>query len=145
MPLYALCWPLGVVIGPMLGGTFSNPADKFPLLDLPLLRQYPYLMPCLVSAAFSAFGTTLAYFLMEEVRSFLLLAFCGVLYSQCIIIDPPIKEGTRSKTIQEAKVLRIGTRDPCCCSAICPATICYSVPAVIDYIWLRPILRFCRL
>ncbi|KAF9648058.1 MFS general substrate transporter [Thelephora ganbajun] len=66
LPIYALCWPLGVIIGPMLGGTFSNPADKFPLLDVPLLRQYPYAMPCLASAAFSAFGATLAYFLMEE-------------------------------------------------------------------------------
>jgi len=59
----------------MLGGTFSNPADKFPLLDIPLLRRYPYLMPCLVAAAFSAFGSTLAYFLMEEVRGFFAIDF----------------------------------------------------------------------
>ena len=78
LPLYALCWPLGAIIGPMLGGTFSNAADKFPLLDVPLLRQYPYAMPCLVSAGFSIFGATLAYFLMEEVRRFSPLVFCGV-------------------------------------------------------------------
>jgi len=67
LPIYAFCWPLGAIIGPILGGTLSNPAEKFPLLDVPLLRQYPYAMPCLVSAAISAFGTTLVYFLMEEV------------------------------------------------------------------------------
>ena len=68
LPIYALCWPLGVVIGPMLGGAFSNPADKFPLLDVPFLRRYPYAMPCIVSAVISVFGATLAYFLMEEVE-----------------------------------------------------------------------------
>ena len=75
LPIYALCWPLGTVIGPMLGGTFSNPADKFPFLDIPLFRQYPYLMPCLVAAAFSALGCTLGYFLLEEVRSFFVIDF----------------------------------------------------------------------
>ena len=54
----------------MLGGTFSNPADKFPFLDVPLLRQYPYAMPCMISAVISALGATLAYFLMEEVAFF---------------------------------------------------------------------------
>jgi len=66
----------------MLGGVFSNPADKFPFLDVPLLRQYPYAMPCLVSAAISALGATLAYFLMEEVRHSLSLSFGGALYSR---------------------------------------------------------------
>ena len=70
LPIYGLCWPLGTVIGPVLGGTFSNAANKYPLLDIPLLRQYPYAMPCLVASAFSLFGVTLAYFLMEEVRCF---------------------------------------------------------------------------
>ena len=59
----------------MLGGTFSNPADKFPPLDIPLFRRYPYLMPCLVAAAVSAVGSTLAYFLLEEVRSFFAIGF----------------------------------------------------------------------
>lgn len=67
LPIYALCWPFGSIIGPMLGGAFSNAADKFPLLDVPLLRQYPYAMPCLISAVVSAVGATLAYFLLEEV------------------------------------------------------------------------------
>ena len=67
LPIYALCWPFGSIVGPMLGGTFSNAADKFPLLDVPLLRQYPYAMPCLISAAVSAVGAALAYFLLEEV------------------------------------------------------------------------------
>jgi len=66
LPIYAMCWPLGVIIGPVLGGTFSNPADKFPLLDVPFLRQYPYAMPCVISTVISVLGATLTYFLMEE-------------------------------------------------------------------------------
>ena len=75
LPIYALCWPLGSIIGPILGGTFSNPADKFPLLDIPFLRRYPYAMPCLVASGFSVFGVTLAYFLMEEVCIFFSVRF----------------------------------------------------------------------
>ena len=54
----------------MLGGTFSNPADKFSFLDVPLLRRYPYAMPGIVAATFTFFGVALAYFLMEEVCGF---------------------------------------------------------------------------
>lgn len=82
LPIYALSWPLGTVIGPMLGGTFSNPADKFPLLDVPFLRQYPYALPCLMAATLSAFGATLAYFLIDEVRGFSISAFCDTLDSR---------------------------------------------------------------
>ena len=70
LPIYGICWPLGTIIGPILGGTFSNPADKFPLLDIPLLRQFPYAMPSLIAAAVSIFGAVLAYFLLEEVWGF---------------------------------------------------------------------------
>ena len=143
MPIYALCWPLGTVIGPMLGGTFSNPADKFPLLDIPLLRQYPYLMPCLVSAAFSAVGATLAYFLLEEVRTVSPSAFRGCYTHECIEIDSPIKEGARTKTTQEGKVLRIGIRSPGRGSTVCPPVICHSVPAVVDPLRFRSLFRFC--
>ena len=59
----------------MLGGMFSRPADKFPFLDIPLLRHYPYAMPCMISAVISALGATLAYFLMEEVRGFFIIDF----------------------------------------------------------------------
>ena len=50
----------------MLGCTFSNAADKFPFLDMSLLRQYPYAMPYVISAAVPAAGATLAYFLLVD-------------------------------------------------------------------------------
>jgi len=100
LPIYALCWPLGAIIGPILGGTFSNPADRFPLLDIPLLRQFPYAMPSLISAAFSAFGATLAYFLMEEVRRFSPLTFCGVVHT---LLTNTSKQTLPSKKTQVPK------------------------------------------
>jgi len=30
LPIFALAWPVGSVIGPLIGGTFSNPANTFP-------------------------------------------------------------------------------------------------------------------
>jgi hypothetical protein len=144
MPLYVLSWTIGTIIGPMLGGTFSNPADKFPLLDVPLLRQYPYAMPCMISAGLSMFGATLAYFLMEEVRRFRPQFSVACLTHEHITIDSSIKESTSGRATQAGKVLRIGARYPSCCSVICSAAICHSVPAIIDHLWLRSGFCFRR-
>ncbi|KAI0811272.1 MFS general substrate transporter [Irpex lacteus] len=74
-PIYGLCWPLGSIIGyttdmiirPLLGGTFSNPAEKFPsLFDNHLFRTYPYLLPSLVAASIAFFGVIFGIFFLEE-------------------------------------------------------------------------------
>ena len=70
LPIYAIGLPLGTIVGPLIGGTFSNAADRFRFLDVPLLRQYPYAAPCLISALVSAVGAALTYFLLEEVWRF---------------------------------------------------------------------------
>lgn len=70
LPIYAIGLPLGTIVGPMIGGTFSNAADKFRIFDVPLLRQYPYAAPCLISAMVYAVGAALTYFLLEEVWHF---------------------------------------------------------------------------
>lgn len=48
-PIYGLVWPIGAIIGPLLGGTFSHPADNFPrLFDAALFRSVssPGTQPC---------------------------------------------------------------------------------------------------
>ncbi|KIP09075.1 hypothetical protein PHLGIDRAFT_103288 [Phlebiopsis gigantea 11061_1 CR5-6] len=66
-PLYGLCWPLGAIIGPLIGGTFSNPAEAYPsLFDTQLWRQYPYLLPSAIAAALAACGAVFGYFAFEE-------------------------------------------------------------------------------
>ncbi|KAI0664917.1 MFS general substrate transporter [Cubamyces menziesii] len=66
-PLYGLCWPLGAIIGPLMGGLLSNPATKFPQwFDVELFRRYPYLLPCLAAAAIAFAGCTYGYFYLGE-------------------------------------------------------------------------------
>ncbi|THH06753.1 hypothetical protein EW145_g3866 [Phellinidium pouzarii] len=50
-PIYGLCWPIGVIIGPLIGGVFSDAAQKYPKwFGTALFEAYPYLLPCLVVA-----------------------------------------------------------------------------------------------
>ncbi|KAI0341863.1 MFS general substrate transporter [Trametopsis cervina] len=66
-PIYGLCWPLGAIIGPLLGGAFSNPAEKYPsLFDNHLFRTYPYLLPSLVAATIALAGVVFGIFCLEE-------------------------------------------------------------------------------
>ncbi|THH33951.1 hypothetical protein EUX98_g221 [Antrodiella citrinella] len=66
-PIYGLCWPLGSIVGPLIGGTLSNAADKFPQwFDIEIFRLYPYLLPCLISAALAFVGALAGYFCLEE-------------------------------------------------------------------------------
>lgn len=58
-------------LSPLLGGTFSNPAERYPQwFDYPLLRDYPYFLPCFVAACISCCGAFFAYLYLEEVRIF---------------------------------------------------------------------------
>ncbi|KAJ7582620.1 major facilitator superfamily domain-containing protein [Mycena floridula] len=54
-PIIGLSWTIGNVFGPLIGGSFSNPAKRFPKIfgDSELFRQHPYLLPCAVSAVLS--------------------------------------------------------------------------------------------
>ncbi|KAF8078099.1 major facilitator superfamily domain-containing protein [Lyophyllum atratum] len=66
-PIYGLFWPLGAIIGPLIGGTLSNPATRYPMLfDSPLLRTFPYLLPCLFAALLGLCGVVLAYCFLDE-------------------------------------------------------------------------------
>jgi len=66
-PAYGLCWPVGSIIGPLIGGTFSHPAEKFAMFHESLLFQkYPYFLPCLISAVISLAGAALGWYCLEE-------------------------------------------------------------------------------
>ncbi|THH20372.1 hypothetical protein EW146_g974 [Bondarzewia mesenterica] len=66
-PIYGLTWPLGSIVGPLIGGTFSNPAAKFPdLFDNTFFRTYPYFLPGFIAAAISFTGVIFGYFFLEE-------------------------------------------------------------------------------
>ncbi|GAA6062569.1 hypothetical protein JCM10212_004882 [Sporobolomyces blumeae] len=62
-----LAWSLGSVIGPLLGGYLSHPADRWPgLFSYPFFIENPYALPCLVGALFPCLGAIVGFFFLEE-------------------------------------------------------------------------------
>ncbi|KAG8737253.1 hypothetical protein FRC10_008403 [Ceratobasidium sp. 414] len=60
-------WSTGSTIGPFIGGTLSNPAKLLPrVFDTPFWNEYPYFLPCLVAAMFTAFVFILSAFFLQE-------------------------------------------------------------------------------
>ncbi|THV07911.1 major facilitator superfamily multidrug-resistance, DHA1 sub-family [Dendrothele bispora CBS 962.96] len=65
---FGLWWPFGSIIGPLIGGFFSNPVTNFPdqFGDSILFREYPYLLPCLLIAGMNCLGLVFSYFFLKE-------------------------------------------------------------------------------
>ncbi|KAF8558452.1 MFS general substrate transporter [Imleria badia] len=67
VPIYGIIWPLGGIVGPLIGGSLSHPADKYPqFFDNKFWREYPYFLPCLVGATIAIIGVALSYAFLEE-------------------------------------------------------------------------------
>ncbi|KPV72186.1 uncharacterized protein RHOBADRAFT_56008 [Rhodotorula graminis WP1] len=66
-----LAWSLGSVIGPLLGGYLSHPADNFPALfgGSAFLRANPYALPCFIGALFPFLGAVVGFFFLDETLS----------------------------------------------------------------------------
>ncbi|KZP26895.1 MFS general substrate transporter, partial [Athelia psychrophila] len=65
-PLFGLSWPIGSIIGPLLGGTFSTPAEKYTWLDVSFLRKYPYFLPGGISSVVTFIAVIVGYFMLRE-------------------------------------------------------------------------------
>ncbi|KAJ7841404.1 major facilitator superfamily multidrug-resistance, DHA1 sub-family [Mycena olivaceomarginata] len=59
-----LVWSIATIMAPLIGGVLSNPATKWPstLRKFDILREHPYLLPCVVSGSIAllAFGIAFA-------------------------------------------------------------------------------------
>ncbi|KAJ1916715.1 hypothetical protein IWQ60_008013 [Tieghemiomyces parasiticus] len=66
--LLPLCWNLGTIVGPVIGGLLARPAENFPGLfgHIELFRAYPYMLPCLICSIFGVAAWLSAFFLLEE-------------------------------------------------------------------------------
>ncbi|KAG6807357.1 hypothetical protein H0H92_007876 [Tricholoma furcatifolium] len=63
--LMPMVWAAGATLGPLIGGTLTKPADRFPgVFRATFWKEYPYFLPCLVPAALVliAFIVTLVFF-----------------------------------------------------------------------------------
>jgi len=66
-PIFGLAWPIGSIIGPLIGGTFSNPANTFPnLFRHDFFHTYPYFLPGCIAAVISLTGAIFGYVFLEE-------------------------------------------------------------------------------
>ncbi|KAJ3851546.1 major facilitator superfamily domain-containing protein [Lentinula lateritia] len=67
-PFFGIFWPLGMVLGPLIGGSLSDIALKFPpIFDYAALKAYPYFLPCLVVAAINFAGMLSAFCFLQEI------------------------------------------------------------------------------
>lgn len=60
-----LCWGMGGITGPIIGGLLEHPAENYPALfgRFQLLKDYPYLLPCTVASSITFIGAILSLFL----------------------------------------------------------------------------------
>lgn len=66
--LMSVCFGLGCIIGPIVGGFLSNVSQKYPSL-FPhdgVFGQHPYFFPCLLASVLSAVGAIAGYLYLEE-------------------------------------------------------------------------------
>ncbi|QRV90136.1 major facilitator superfamily transporter [Ceratobasidium sp. AG-Ba] len=69
-PIYSLCYPIGSLIGPLVGGALAQPNENIPHLIPSFLRElfntYPYLLPSGVAATIATLSFTFVLIFMDE-------------------------------------------------------------------------------
>jgi hypothetical protein len=67
-PLVGLIWSLGCIIGPLIGGTFSHPATRYPDIfgHIPFLHTHPYFLPCFMSSSLTICSIIIGALFVEE-------------------------------------------------------------------------------
>ncbi|MBW0483705.1 hypothetical protein O181_023420 [Austropuccinia psidii MF-1] len=63
-----ICFAVGSIIGPILGGYLALPAQQFPNLfgNCTFLKEYPYFLPCLIGGLLNFVAIILGIFFLEE-------------------------------------------------------------------------------
>ncbi|PFH51110.1 hypothetical protein AMATHDRAFT_59842 [Amanita thiersii Skay4041] len=66
--LMPIAWSTGGTLGPIIGGLFSRPAERFPKLfgNNAFLKTYPYFLSCAIPATYSAMAFIVAYIFLRE-------------------------------------------------------------------------------
>ncbi|EMD34106.1 hypothetical protein CERSUDRAFT_86859 [Gelatoporia subvermispora B] len=66
-----IAWSTGSTLGPMIGGSLSHPAERFPSLfgNSEFLEKYPYFLPCAIPATFSAIAFFVTWIFLKETVS----------------------------------------------------------------------------
>ncbi|KIK82134.1 hypothetical protein PAXRUDRAFT_832390 [Paxillus rubicundulus Ve08.2h10] len=68
--LLPMIWCIGVMLGPVIGGSLSRPQDQFPqLFAASFWGDYPYFLPSLVAAMFAILTFIMILFFLKETLS----------------------------------------------------------------------------
>ncbi|KAJ9053357.1 hypothetical protein DSO57_1024873 [Entomophthora muscae] len=64
----SMMFGLGGIVGPILGGFLTHPAENFPWLfgNNQFLKAYPYFLPCGLTSSFCLIGAFFAHFFLQE-------------------------------------------------------------------------------
>ncbi|EUC56946.1 MFS multidrug transporter [Rhizoctonia solani AG-3 Rhs1AP] len=69
-PIYALCYPIGSLVGPLVGGALADPNQSIPHLVPAFLHdvfdKYPYMLPSMAACTVAAMSFTFVLFFMKE-------------------------------------------------------------------------------
>ncbi|EJU00003.1 MFS general substrate transporter [Dacryopinax primogenitus] len=67
---FAFAGNIGIFLGPVIGGGLSKPATQLPAVfgGSWLLREYPYLLPCLISGGLAAVAAVINLIWLKETR-----------------------------------------------------------------------------
>ncbi|KZT57853.1 MFS general substrate transporter [Calocera cornea HHB12733] len=81
---FAFAGNLGIFMGPLIGGALSKPAEQWPMVFgwSTFLKQYPYLLPCIVSGGLAAVAAVINLIWLKETRSL-------QKHHHAIVIQPP--------------------------------------------------------
>jgi len=63
-------WSIGMTVGPLIGGSLASPAERFPSMfgNSSFLKEYPYFLPCAVSATITATSWLITLIFLKETR-----------------------------------------------------------------------------
>ncbi|KAJ7109592.1 major facilitator superfamily multidrug-resistance, DHA1 sub-family [Mycena crocata] len=63
-----IIWTVGAAVGPFLGGTLADPVSRYPdtLGKIPLLREFPYFLPCAAAGGFALVAFIIAVLGLKE-------------------------------------------------------------------------------
>ncbi|KAL0948630.1 hypothetical protein HGRIS_010437 [Hohenbuehelia grisea] len=65
---FPIAWSTGSTLGPMIGGSLSHPAERFPELfgASEFLKRQPYFLACAVPATFAVIAWIVTFFFLKE-------------------------------------------------------------------------------